>query len=195
MRALSLLALLLVVALAAGCGGGETAVDTTGEIAVETTGETAAETTAPATDDTATDAGVTAEEADEPALTQGHVVIEKRGGGEPANVIVEIAETQQQQQQGLMFREVLAPNNGMIFAFDGERTGGFWMKNTLIPLSIAFYGENGRILKILDMEPCEADPCRIYDPGVAYVGALEVNKGAFRHWGVKAGDRIVLHRL
>jgi uncharacterized membrane protein (UPF0127 family) len=68
------------------------------------------------------------------------------------------------------------------------------MKNTLIPLSVAFYGARGRILRILDMAPCRSDPCRTYDPGVAFRGALEVNRGTFRHWGVRAGDRIALRR-
>jgi uncharacterized membrane protein (UPF0127 family) len=64
------------------------------------------------------------------------------------------------------------------------------MKDTLIPLSIAFYSVDGRILKILDMEPCKADPCPLYDPGVSYRGALEVNQGAFAGWGISEGDRL-----
>jgi uncharacterized membrane protein (UPF0127 family) len=66
------------------------------------------------------------------------------------------------------------------------------MKNTLIPLSIAFYDVDGTILRILDMEPCRSDPCRVYDPGVRYAGALEVNQGAFERWGVREGDRLEL---
>jgi uncharacterized membrane protein (UPF0127 family) len=107
---------------------------------------------------------------------------------------VEIAETDEQRQFGLMFRESLPRNAGMAFVFPDEVSGGFWMKNTLIPLSIAFYDKGGRILEILDMDPCRADPCRTYDPGVAYRGALEVNQGAFDEWGVRVGDRIRLHR-
>jgi uncharacterized membrane protein (UPF0127 family) len=68
------------------------------------------------------------------------------------------------------------------------------MKNTLIPLSIAFWDARGRIVRILDMTPCRADPCRLYDPRVAYAGALEVNRGAFRRWGVERGDRIAVRR-
>jgi uncharacterized membrane protein (UPF0127 family) len=80
----------------------------------------------------------------------------------------------------------------MLFEFDGDSTGGFWMKDTLIPLSIAFADADGTILRILDMEPCTAEPCRIYDPGVAYRRALEVNQGAFERWGVAEGDRLTL---
>jgi uncharacterized membrane protein (UPF0127 family) len=93
-----------------------------------------------------------------------------------------------------MFRRSLPRNAGMIFAFPRDRRGGFWMKNTLIPLSIAFSDRRGRILRILDMTPCRSEPCRIYDPGVAYRSALEVNRGAFTRWDVKRGDRITLRR-
>ena len=80
------------------------------------------------------------------------------------------------------------------FLFEEALTGGFWMKNTLIPLSIAFADGDGTILRILDMEPCEADPCEIYDPGVTYSSALEVNQGAFASWGVEEGDLLTLEQ-
>jgi uncharacterized membrane protein (UPF0127 family) len=128
-----------------------------------------------------------------PRFDKGHVVIET--GREPATVLVEIAENPQQHAHGLMFRKSLPRDRGMIFVFGSDRTGGFWMKNTLVPLSIAYYDRDGTILAIQDMEPCTADPCPTYDPGVAYRGALEVNRGAFRTWDVKVGDRVVLHRL
>ena len=66
------------------------------------------------------------------------------------------------------------------------------MKDTLIPLSIAFADADGTILSILDMDPCESDPCEIYDPGVPYRSALEVNQGAFDDWGVRVGDTLSL---
>jgi uncharacterized membrane protein (UPF0127 family) len=93
-----------------------------------------------------------------------------------------------------MQREFLPDDAGMLFLFEEETAGGFWMKNTLIPLSIAFVGGDGTILRILDMEPCEADPCEIYDPGVAYASALEVNQGAFADWGVEEGDLLTLEQ-
>ena len=82
----------------------------------------------------------------------------------------------------------------MVFVFERPENGSFWMKNTLIPLSIAFFDADGRILRILDMEPCEADPCPVYDPEVAYRGALEVNKGVFARWRVSEGDRVRVER-
>ncbi len=80
----------------------------------------------------------------------------------------------------------------MVFMFFEESSGGFWMKNTLIPLSIAFFDEQGTILRILDMDPCERDPCPTYDPDTSYWGALEVNRGAFEDWGISEGDRITI---
>jgi uncharacterized protein len=109
-------------------------------------------------------------------------------GDREETIAVEIADTAAEREQGLMGRETLPADAGMAFVFPAEHRGPFWMKDTLIPLSIAFYSANGRILKILDMEPCEADPCPLYDPGVSYRGALEVNEGAFAGWGISEGD-------
>ena len=105
---------------------------------------------------------------------------------------VELAATPAQRSRGLMGRRSLAPRAGMVFAYARSTTGAFWMKNTLIPLDIAFFDSRGRILRILTMQPCRTDPCRIYDPHVAYRGALEVNAGSFRRWGVQRGHRIVV---
>jgi uncharacterized membrane protein (UPF0127 family) len=107
---------------------------------------------------------------------------------------VEVAETVEQRQQGLMNRETLGADAGMVFVFFRPSSSGFWMKDTLIPLSIAFFDVDGKILRILDMDPCRRDPCEIYTPGVTYMGALEVNQGAFDAWGVEEGDVIDLTR-
>jgi uncharacterized membrane protein (UPF0127 family) len=105
-----------------------------------------------------------------------------------------VAESEEAQQFGLMHRESFPEDCGMAFLFFEEHSGGFWMKNTLIPLSIAFFDADGTILAILDMEPCEKDPCEIYDPGVSYHGALEVNQGRFDDWDVEVGDEINITR-
>lgn len=113
-------------------------------------------------------------------------------------VDAEKAETGQQRQQGLMFRESLEPDHGMVFLFFEERTGGFWMKNVTFPLSIAFFDAEGVIVAILDMEPCREEPCPSYEPvdedgaQLSYLGALEVNQGKFEEWGVEVGDRITV---
>ena len=107
---------------------------------------------------------------------------------------VEIAQNDAQRAQGLMNRRRLAPKAGMVFLFPKPTRAQFWMKDTLIPLSVAFYDRHGRILQILDMGPCTADPCPVYDAGVTYRGALEVNRGAFARWGVGRGSTIRLRR-
>jgi len=78
----------------------------------------------------------------------------------------------------------------MVFVYAEDVTGAFWMKNTLIPLDIAFANASGRIVRILQMAPCRTDPCRLYDPRAAYRTALEVNAGSFRRWNVRVGDRL-----
>ena len=124
----------------------------------------------------------------------GPVVLLETAGGEEVVVRVEVADTDEERQVGLMNRESLPDQSGMIFLFDEDVSGGFWMKNTLIPLSIAFADANGTIVRILDMEPCEADPCPTYEPGVFYRSALEVNQGAFEDWGVAEGDTLTLQQ-
>ena len=103
---------------------------------------------------------------------------------------VQVADTPAERRTGLMGRESLSPYDGMVFLWEEPVVSTFWMKDTLIPLSIAFYDNSGRILRILDMEPCRKDPCPVYDPSAVYRGALEVDKGAFRRWRVKEGDTL-----
>ena len=107
---------------------------------------------------------------------------------------VEIAETFEERAKGLMNRESLPEDAGMMFVFFEPTRGGFWMKDTLIPLSIAFIDEEETIAQIIDMEPCTEDPCPDYVPDVDYVAALEVNQGAFDEWGVDVGDTVRLLR-
>jgi uncharacterized membrane protein (UPF0127 family) len=125
------------------------------------------------------------------ASASGPRVVIATDAGE-VTVDVEVADTPAERETGLMNRESLPEDAGMLFEFDDDYRGGFWMKDTLIPLSIAFADSDGTILRILDMEPCSADPCQVYDPGVAYRRALEVNQGAFERWGVAEGDRLTL---
>ena len=105
---------------------------------------------------------------------------------------VEIARTGAQRERGLMGRRTLGAKAGMVFLYPEPHRGAFWMKDTLIPLDIAFYDGRGRILRILTMQPCRRDPCTLYDPAVAFRGALEVKAGSFRRWSVRAGDRIAV---
>jgi uncharacterized membrane protein (UPF0127 family) len=85
----------------------------------------------------------------------------------------ELALTSAQRQRGLMFRK-RAPDDGMLFVFPTATSGGFWMKNTLVPLEIVFFDTAGNGVRTMRMTPCAKDPCRIYDPGVRYRYALEL---------------------
>ena len=107
---------------------------------------------------------------------------------------MEIAETDAARQRGLMGRTSLARDAGMAFLFDAPVEAGFYMKDTLIPLSIAFWGQDSAIVAILDMEPCRADPCPDYFAGRAFVGAAEANQGFFAEHGIGVGDRVELER-
>ena len=87
----------------------------------------------------------------------------------------ELALTPAQQQRGLMFRRK-APADGMLFVFPEDTRGGFWMKNTLVPLTIVFFDRAGKRVRKLSMTPCRKDPCAIYDPGRRYRFALELRR-------------------
>lgn len=113
-------------------------------------------------------------------------------GAESILLDVKVAATPEQRARGLMHRKNLAADDGMVLLWFAETSGPFFMEDTFIPLSVAFFDERGRILEILDMEPCKRDPCRAYNPGVSYWGALQVNQGAFERWGVQPGHVITI---
>lgn len=105
---------------------------------------------------------------------------------------VQVADTPEERQTGLMGRESLSPYDGMAFVWEEPVVGTFWMKDTVIPLSIAFWDDDGRIVSILDMDPCTEDPCPTYGPDEPFVGAVEVDPGTFERHGVTLGDRVQL---
>ena len=102
-------------------------------------------------------------------------------------VEAEVAADQASRMQGLMHRRNMATNHGMLFVFPQANRHCMWMRNTLLPLSVAFLDEQGRILNIEDMKPqtetnhCAAGPARF---------ALEMNLGWFSSKGLRAGQRI-----
>jgi len=109
-------------------------------------------------------------------------------GGKKVEVRVEIADGPFEQQRGLMYRTALGEDRGMLFVYRREQPLSFWMKNTRIPLSIAYIDSKGRITDILDMKPLDDKPPHyISSEPVQY--ALEVNQGFFDEHGVKVGDR------
>jgi uncharacterized membrane protein (UPF0127 family) len=105
---------------------------------------------------------------------------------------VQIADTPAERQIGLMGRKSLSPYDGMAFVWEEPVVSTFWMKDTLIPLSIAFWDDDGRIISILDMDPCTEDPCPSYGPDEPFVGAVEVARGTFERTGVALGDHVEL---
>ena len=109
--------------------------------------------------------------------------------GEEIEITVEIAETSKEKQQGLMGRESLCDNCGMLFVFEEDVEQGFWMKDTYIPLSIAFISEKGTIIEIQHMEPETTDT---HKPDEPYRYALEVNQGFFEDNDIVVGDTVVI---
>ena len=100
---------------------------------------------------------------------------------------VEVAQSEEQRSKGLMFRKSLAREEGMLFIFDDPGYYSMWMKNTLIPLSVAFVDRAGVILNVEDMEPQTLDAHLSAGPALY---AIEANKGWFAAHHVKAGDKV-----
>jgi uncharacterized membrane protein (UPF0127 family) len=116
------------------------------------------------------------------------IVIERAGGVSIA-LKVELARTPEQRSQGLMHRKRLPDGKGMLFMFERDEALSFWMKNTYIPLSIAFIASDGRITEIKDMEPLNLNSVKS-SRSVRY--ALEVPQGWFGRAGIQAGDRLII---
>ncbi len=100
---------------------------------------------------------------------------------------VEIADDDAERTRGLMFRESLPADQGMLFVYTQERTLSFWMRNTLIPLDIAYIDGEGRIVDIQQMEAQDSTTHPSRGPAMY---ALEMNQGWFEAHGVKVGDRL-----
>ena len=98
---------------------------------------------------------------------------------------VEVAQTPEERGYGLMGRKHLGKDEGMFFVFETEDYHAFWMKDTVLPLSIAFIGKDGRIVWMTDMKPLTLDS---HVPPQPVLYALEMNKGWFSSHGVKVGD-------
>jgi len=96
----------------------------------------------------------------------------------------ELALTSEERSVGLMNRR-RAPADGMLFVFHRDTSGAFWMKNTLVPLTIVFFDRDGKRVRRLSMTPCKADPCPVYEPGWRYRFALEL-----RAWDRRPAKRL-----
>jgi uncharacterized membrane protein (UPF0127 family) len=162
----------------AGCGGEESS----------TPEEAGPATTAPAqtTTEATQNAAVTS------APDESTTVAITDANGERSEVEVEIADDEAEQRRGLMERTELAENAGMLFVFDREAPRSFWMRNTLIPLSIAYIAADGRIVDIQDMQPLDETSHPSTEPAQY---ALEVNQGFFAERGIEVGDVVEIPDL
>ena len=120
-----------------------------------------------------------------PSLSRATVAIDT--GERKVSFRVELALTPAEQERGLMFRESLAADEGMLFVFDRQSVHTFWMRNTLIPLSVAFIGADGTIVNIADMKPKD-ETTHCAQRAVPF--ALEMERGWFASRGIKAGQKI-----
>jgi uncharacterized membrane protein (UPF0127 family) len=113
-------------------------------------------------------------------------------GKAPVSLWAELARTGEEREKGLMFRESLADGEGMLFIFERDQMLSFWMKNTLIPLSVAYIAYDGRIIEIHDMRPGDLSP--VYSSRSARY-ALEAPQGWFDRAGVVPGDLVSIPEL
>ena len=112
-------------------------------------------------------------------------------GGRPVTVRLEVAADPASRARGLMGRRKLPQGTGMVFLYPADVTEAYWMKNTLVPLSIAFVAADGRVVSVAEMTPCAADPCPSWAPAGPYRYAVELAAGAFAAAGVGQGAKVV----
>ncbi|HNX25246.1 MAG TPA: DUF192 domain-containing protein [Spirochaetota bacterium] len=110
------------------------------------------------------------------------------GNGTRIKLNAEIADSDSEREKGLMYRESLNENEGMLFVFEREKKLNFWMKNTLIPLDIAYIDRNGIINEIYHMKPLDVSVT--YNSIKPAMFALEVNLGWFSRHKIKTGTKI-----
>lgn len=121
-----------------------------------------------------------------------HVATLEAPNGDQVSFFVEIADDAAERTTGLMFRETLAEDAGMLFVFEQEQSLAFWMKNTLIPLDILYFAANGEMVSWTTMVPCTADPCETYPSAGPAQYALEVPAGVVQTQGIEADWHLVL---
>jgi uncharacterized protein len=117
--------------------------------------------------------------------------LEPAGGQEARTVRLEVAATPAARARGLMGRTEVPEGTGMVFLYPADVAESYWMKNTLVPLSIAFVAADGRVVSVSEMTPCKADPCPSYAPAGPYRYAVELAAGSFDAAGVGPGAKVV----
>lgn len=109
-----------------------------------------------------------------------------------AELTVEVADENLERQAGMMHRTTMPKNEGMLFVFPRPHQTGFWMKNTTVPLSIAYIDRASRVIEIYDLHPLNTQPVESRSARVQY--ALEVNQGWFAKNGIQPGTVIATER-
>ncbi len=112
--------------------------------------------------------------------------------GETCDLCLWLADDGEQRSRGLMFVTDLGSADGMAFRYPDPHTGTFWMKNTVLPLSIAFFDPAGSFMEAFDMEPCERDPCFRYATPSGFSVAVETAQGDLAAIGLVAGSSLAL---
>ena len=190
---------MLLLATAVGCAEDDASETTTGSTvpraSTTATAVTSAATTAPATTALATTAPAPTGPVVQPQgfdLAPAEVTLPS---GEVCALCLWMAETARQRQRGLMAVTDLGVAHGMAFVYDAPTSGQFWMRDTPLPLSIAFFAPDGRFVSAADMEPCLTGPpedCARYSPAGPYVTAIEVPQGGLADLGIRPGSRLQL---
>jgi uncharacterized protein len=196
-RRLLLVAFTAPLLVVVGCADDDTSEPTAQSVAIASS--TTATTVTTAT--TATTAARTA-----PTTTAAAPPVQPEGfdlapaevtlrSGEVCAVCLWVAETALQRQRGLMGVTDLGVADGMAFVYDAPTNGQFWMRDTPLPLSIAFFADDGRFVSAEDMEPCltgPSDDCARYSAARPYVAAVEVPQGGLADLGIAPGSRLEL---
>jgi hypothetical protein len=178
-RVLTGLPVLLALALATACGGSDDGSSSN----PAGTGTVVPPPSAPVSSD------------GQAVVPEGYsaVVIEvTQEDGTTEEFCVWLAESSDQHQRGLMEVTSLGGADGMLFRFPGDYTGSFWMKDTVLPLSIAFFAGDGAFVSATDMEPCPptAESCPLYQADGPYTDAIEVVQGDLLSLGIGSGSRL-----
>lgn len=138
----------------------------------------------------------------EPAPRQVNIPVTRTSNGpaillpDGSRVDCEVADTDETRQQGLMYRESLAPGKGMLFMFTQSGFYPFWMKNTLIPLDMIWIDEGKKIVSIQQgAPPCPGDPCPTFPPTGKALYVLELAAGEAAKHHLKSGDAVLLQHF
>jgi uncharacterized membrane protein (UPF0127 family) len=173
-----------VVVIVAACAGGGTEGGSTAETSSSTTVA-------------ASVASVTGSGPDQVVPT-GYDLVQATvtsGDGTECELCLWLADTAEQRRAGLMFVTDLGAGDGMAFRYPSPHSGTFWMKNTLLPLSIAFFAPDGAFVDAFDMEPCTTDDCPNYRTPADFLVAIETTQGDLDRLGIGPGSTLALTDL